>query len=136
LGFFKNGQTKLTSNQIAQTDDDTLYQSEYFGKNFSFDFPVSGSNCPYEVTLRFAETTFNQPKQRIFDVLIEDRLVLDDFDILASAGGKNIPTSKTFEVQVTDNSLDINFLASIDNAKISAVEIKLKSPDIKGCSWF
>ncbi|MGL5832323.1 MAG: malectin domain-containing carbohydrate-binding protein [Waterburya sp.] len=135
-GMFKNGQTNLTSNQISQTDDDILYQSEYFGKNFSFNFPISGSSCPYEVTLRFAETAFDQPKQRIFDVLIEDRLVLDDFDIFATAEGTNIPTSKTFEVQVTDHYLDINFLASMDNAKISAVEIKPKSPDITGCLWF
>jgi Malectin domain len=88
------------------------------------------------VTLKFAETTFHQPKQRIFDVLIEDRLVLDDFDIFVTAKGKNMPISKTFEVEVTDNSLDINFLASIENAKISAIEIKPKSPDIKGCLWF
>ena len=136
LFIFKNGQTKLTPNQISQTDEDILYQSEYFGKDFSFNFPVLAPSCSYEVTLRFAETDFSQPKQRIFDVSIEDQLVLDDFDIFAAAGGKNIPVSKTFDVEITDNSLDINFLASVDNAKISAIEFKPKSPNIKGCSWF
>ena len=38
---------------------------------------------------------------------------------------KNIAVDKSFTVDVTDGSLDLDFLASLDNAKVSAIEIKL-----------
>ena len=48
---------------------------------------------------------------------------LDDFDIFSEAGGKDIALEKTFTVGVNDGSLDLDFLAEVNNAKISAIEI-------------
>ena len=64
----------------------------------------------------------------MFDVSLEDQLVLDDFDIYAQAVGKNIAFERTFnvsvsDVSVSDGSLDLDFLSSVDLAKISAIEI-------------
>ena len=59
----------------------------------------------------------------MFDVTLEDQLVLDDFEIYAQAGVKNIALERTFNVNVTDGSLDLDFLSSVDLAKISAIEI-------------
>ena len=66
------GGTATTSKSIPNTPEARLYQSERNG-NFSYKFDVpSGS---YNVTLRFAETHWEKPGQRKFDVFIEGRKV-------------------------------------------------------------
>ena len=87
-------------------------------------------NGSYDVTLKFAEVFFNQAGQRVFDVSLEGQTVLDDFDIFNEAGGQNIAVDRTFTVDVNDNSLNLDFLASLDKAKVSAIEIK-PTPSIK-----
>jgi hypothetical protein len=119
---FSGGRSYANANEIAQTDDDILYQSEYLGENFSYSQDVP--NWSYDITLHFAEIYFNQPGRRVFDVSAEDELILDNFDVYSEAGGKNIAVEKTFTVEVNDGTLDLDFLAEVNNAKISAVEIK------------
>ena len=116
------GRNYANANEIAQTDDDSLYQSEYYGADF--DYSQSVINGSYDVTLHFAEIYFNQAGRRVFDVSAEDQLILDNFDIYSEAGGKDIALEKTFTVPVSDGTLDLDFLAEVNNAKISAVEIK------------
>ena len=116
------GRNSSRDNEIAQTDDDLLYQSEYYGK--SFDYSQSVANGNYDVTLHFAETVFNDAGRRVFDVSAEDQLILDNFDVYSEAGGKDIALERTFTVGVNDGTLDLNFLAEVNNAKISAVEIQ------------
>ena len=119
---FSGGRNYANTNAIAQTDDDLLYQSEYLGENFFYSQDVP--NWSYDVTLHFAEIYFNDAGRRVFDVSAEDQLILDNFDIIDEAGGKNIALEKTFTVEVNDGTLDLDFLAEVNNAKISAVEIK------------
>ena len=118
---FTGGRTFSNINAIAQTEDDFLYQSEHIGEDFSYSQAVP--NGSYDVTLHFAEIYFNQSGKRVFDVTLEDQLVLDDFDIYDQAGGKDIALEKTFNVNVNDGSLDLDLLSSVDLAKISAIEI-------------
>ncbi|WP_160164147.1 malectin domain-containing carbohydrate-binding protein, partial [Nafulsella turpanensis] len=109
-----------TSLNIAGTTDDALYQSERYGANFSYDIPVpSGS---YLVRLHFAEIYFTAVGQRVFDVTAENNLFLDNFDIYAETGDATAAI-KEVSVAVTDGTLNLNFNASVDNAKISAIEI-------------
>ncbi len=119
---FVGARTYTRANPIAQTEDDVLYQSEHFGSNFSYQQDVK--NGSYDVTLKFAEIFFNDAGKRVFDVSLEDQLVLDDFDIYSEAGGQNIAVDRTFTVGVSDGSLDLDFIASINNAKVSAIEIE------------
>ena len=116
------GRSSSRNNAIAQTDNDPLYQSEYYGKNFDYSQDVA--NGSYDVTLHFAETVFFRSGQRVFDVSAEDQLVLDDFDIIDEVGSQNIALEKTFTVGVNDGTLDLDFLAEVNNAKISAIEIE------------
>ena len=122
---FSSGRTFSNTNAIAQTESDFLYQSEHIGRDFSYTQAVA--NGSYDVTLHFAEIFFNQSGKRVFDVSLEDQLILDDFDIYAQAGGKNIALERTFNVNVSDGSLDLDFLSSVDLAKISAIEIEASS---------
>jgi hypothetical protein len=122
--------------QIDGTDDDPLYTSERFGGknggNFGYDIPVSESGT-YEVTLKFAEiyqgvssndgnVNEDQTGERVFTTSIEGQEVLTDYDIYADAGTLNA-TDKTYTVEVTDGTLNVDFTASADNAKISAIKV-------------
>ncbi|XP_042030301.1 probable leucine-rich repeat receptor-like serine/threonine-protein kinase At3g14840 isoform X2 [Salvia splendens] len=72
-------------------------------------------NGNYTVNLHFAEIMFTDDRKysslgrRIFDVYIQGKLVLKDFNIELEAGGVNKPITKTFTAVVTDNTLDIRF---------------------------
>ncbi len=119
--------------QINGTDDDPLYTSERYGGadggNFGYDVPVD--NGTYEVTLKFAEIyqgvsssdgDDNQTGDRVFSASIEDQAVLTEYDIHADVGALNA-TDKTYAVEVTDGTLNVDFSASADNAKVSAIKV-------------
>ncbi|XP_027187823.1 probable LRR receptor-like serine/threonine-protein kinase At1g07650 isoform X2 [Cicer arietinum] len=72
-------------------------------------------NGNYTVKLHFAEIIFindrslNSLGRRIFDVYIQGKLMLRDFDIQREAGGTGKPIVKTFNATVTENTLKIQF---------------------------
>ncbi|KAL8507670.1 hypothetical protein ACS0TY_018275 [Phlomoides rotata] len=72
-------------------------------------------NGNYTVNLHFAEIKFTQDKtyqslgRCIFDVYIQGKLVLKDFNIENEAGGVNKGVTKNFTAVVTDNNLEIRF---------------------------
>ena len=127
---FTGGATFDVPSPISGTTDDLLYQTERYG-DFSYNIPVA-SAC-YDVTLHFAEIWFGSvggpgaPGQRVFDVNIEGATELDDYDIFAAVGSL-APDVHTFEIQVTDGSLDIDFVSIVDNAKVSAIEVVYSGP--------
>ncbi|XP_010272733.1 PREDICTED: probable LRR receptor-like serine/threonine-protein kinase At1g07650 isoform X2 [Nelumbo nucifera] len=69
----------------------------------------------YTVKLHFAEivftndSTFRSLGKRIFDVYIQDKLVLKDFNIENEAGGPGKPIQRTFIANVTHSTLEIHF---------------------------
>lgn len=130
--FFLGDSTPFTPDSIPEidnTDDDELYVTERYGLNFGYAFEVD--NATYKVTLHFVELYWGAPGlgsdggagDRVFDVLIEDVVEIDDYDIFAEVGAL-FAVEKEFDVMVTDGILNIDFLASIDNAKISAISIE------------
>jgi hypothetical protein len=124
---FIEGQTYSTSRAIGNTDDDQLYQSERWGlEGYIFDVP----NGNYRIKLHFAEVYFSLPGKRIMDVAIENNIVLDNWDIFAEAGNRTAVV-KAFTTSVTDNHLNIDFSASLDDPKISAIEIESIPPLLK-----
>ncbi|KAH6764093.1 Leucine-rich repeat transmembrane protein kinase [Perilla frutescens var. frutescens] len=71
-------------------------------------------NGNYTVKLHFAEilftndSSFNSLGRRIFDVYLQGKLVLKDFNIAAEAGGPGKPIIKTFTVSVTSRTMKIH----------------------------
>ncbi len=55
----------------------------------------------YRVRLHFAEPQGLTAGARVFDVKLQDRLVLDGFDIAAESGGCNAPLVREFEAEAT-----------------------------------
>ncbi|NJN45868.1 MAG: hypothetical protein HC808_04605, partial [Candidatus Competibacteraceae bacterium] len=104
----------LLSDPISGTDDDALYQTERLGNsNGQLYFALNVPNGNYRVTLLFAEIFWDNPGQRVFDVVIEGATVLDDFDIVAAVG-KFTATTRIFDTAVGDGTLNIDFLGSTD----------------------
>jgi len=122
---------------IKDTDADGLYLTEHmsdqdFGQ-FYYYLPVAPGN--YTIKLHFAEIYFGVVKwevnsnpvgKRIFDVSVEGKEQLTDFDIAAEAG---VATAliKTFEVTSNDGNIIIGFSGKVNRPKISAIEV-LVSP--------
>ncbi|GAA0894601.1 hypothetical protein GCM10009122_42820 [Fulvivirga kasyanovii] len=88
----------------------------------TWSFPVTSGD--YVVTLHFIENpnSAQVPGSRVFDVSIEDRLALNDFDVVNFAG-KGVPISLSFVVNTSDDTLNINFSRVKKSSLISAIEI-------------
>jgi hypothetical protein len=107
---------------ILSTTDDPLFRiSRTRGSSFHYSFPVV-ADTKFIVNLLFAELVFTEPDQRRFDVSIEGKWVLNDFDIVQEVGPGTAVT-KSFHTRVTDQFLDIWFVPQRKNATISAIEV-------------
>ncbi len=91
------------------------------GEELQWDIPAAVG--PYEVRLYFAETFSGNASvgARVFDVSIENQLVLDDYDVFADVGAfKGV--MKSFFV-TSDGNLDIDIDRVADNPAIKAIEV-------------
>ncbi|MEX0291446.1 MAG: malectin domain-containing carbohydrate-binding protein [Flavobacteriaceae bacterium] len=121
---------------IAGTDMDDLYFTERSARRNrgSFGYAIPVPNGTYDLNLHFAEiywgATGGGPGgsgRRIFDVELEGDPILVDYDINAEVGPMTA-TVKSFQISVSDGTLNIDFSASKDQPKISAIEV-LESPE-------
>jgi hypothetical protein len=116
---YTGGGTFSSTNTIAGTTDQTLYQTER-NQNFSYSFLVPDGT--YTVTLKFAELWWTKPGQRVFNVALNGQALLTNFDILAETS-PNTALDKTFVVSVTGGTLTITFTTVTDQATVSAIMI-------------
>ncbi len=121
--FNTMSEAKVTD-QISGTDDDPLYQTEHYGDSLGMRYTIEdvpkGENT---ITLKFAEVYFEYPEKRIFDVSVNDSLILNDFDIYARAG-KNTAWDTTFTIQNNTGMVHIAFpRTKVNNAKLCAFRI-------------
>ncbi len=147
---FFSGNGKMYANNsisdILETTQDAIYKTERSTlaslQSFTYSFPVT--NGAYSINLHFAEIYFGATgggaggiNKRVFDVTLEGETILDDFDINAETGSMTA-IIQTFTANVTDGSIDLTFTASIDQPKISAIEIYGEgslTEDPAACSW-
>jgi len=76
----------------------------------------------YSVTLTFVEPKV-APGPRRFNVLADGKPLLSNFDVAEAAGGPLVALSRTFEVTVGANGLDLHFQPQEGRAIVSAVEV-------------
>lgn len=124
---FNTGSTVSVSNAIAGTSDPALYRTERWdsGTAPELGYTFAVPNGSYTVRLHLCETWSGGQGvgKRVFDVSIENQLVLDDLDIFAQVGGY-AALIKTFQVTVSDGQLNVNFAhGSADDPQIGAIEI-------------
>ncbi|MGN6487282.1 MAG: glycoside hydrolase family 88 protein [Devosia sp.] len=108
--------------QAQQIADGLLYLYYRLG-TFSYEIPIADGH--YEVTLGFIEpNTARQPGERVFDVIANGKTALDHFDVVKTAGGPRLPTTRTFPVEVTDGQLSLEFRPSAGEAIVSNIRVK------------
>jgi fibronectin type 3 domain-containing protein len=124
---YNTGNITTVTAAIAGTSDPQLYRSDRWDSGtapemaYTFNVP----NGSYTVKLHFVEhwSGGQAVGRRVFDVAIENQLVLDNLDIFSEVGGYTLLV-KTFQVTVADGQLNINFAhGSADDPIIGAIEI-------------
>jgi len=132
---FNTGSTSFYNVPINGTVEDALYQTHRWDGTTAPELTYSFSvpNGDYSIKLHFAEKY--APTQgvglRVFDVLVENVMVLDNMDVFAEAGA-DTALVKTLSASVADGQLNIEFLHEATNNKapiISAIEI-LEQPSV------
>jgi len=144
---FDGGFTFSTQQTIAGATQQVQYQTERYGRDFGYNIALPDQ--PYTVVLKFAEIFFSEPNRRIFDVLVEGSEVLTDLDLAAEAGPFTAYEQVIHVEGVNDatnpddlDRLTIDFLADLNNGKISAIQVSPKldigneKPSVSGDSFF
>lgn len=118
--FYRSGTANSTSDPIAGTDGDALFQTERYGA-YSYEVPVSSAT--YDVELFFNEMYQTAANARSFTVTVEGEAVFTDLDLFAQAGHDTAYRRIIKGVEVTDGNLTIALSASLDNATISGFAV-------------
>jgi hypothetical protein len=121
---FLTGATSNLGGEIEGTDDDELYRTHRwsFNPNNSQDlrlYSLPAPNGSYQVTLLFADTQ----SPRSVDVMLEDRVVLQGYDIVQAVGARQADR-RSFQITVSDGQLDIGFSTQSGSALVSGIEVK------------
>ncbi len=130
------GSQRQTCDPIESTMDWPLLQSFRYGQHkLSYHFPVPDGNC--EVELYFIEPWYgtggslNCEDWRVFDVAVNDKIVLKDLDIWKEVGHDRM-MKKTVSVEVTDGRLELSFpQVKSGQAVISAIAISSADESLK-----
>ncbi len=119
---FQGGETARTAQEIVAVGDAEPYRTERWDAEFKCAYPVPPGT--YQVTLKFVEVYLKDEGLRVFDILINDNVVRKDFDIFKEAGGFAKPIDLTFrDIQPRDGWIEARFVASVQTAKLCAIEI-------------
>jgi PKD repeat protein len=111
---------------VSATTPSAVFESERWdasgAPDMAWDFTVP-SGTPIQVRLYFASrcSCTSTAGSRVFDVRLDGRLVLDDFDIVRSVG-QHVGTMKAFPVN-SDGNVDIDFQRVVENPLINGIEI-------------
>ncbi len=136
--YFEDGKTYGTNTRVdvsgvPNAPPVQVYNTQRYGAS-SYTFPNLSPGAAYVVRLHFAETYFADPRpgrvespavgKRVFIVLINHKVVLEHFDILAIAS-PNHAVVKEFTVSADANGkIKVNFQSNIGSeAMINAIEI-------------
>ena len=107
--------------KITGTVDEVLYRScRYDLKTIKVKVP----NGHYKVTLKFCEPHFNASAQRVFDVQLQGRTVVENLDIFAKVGQFAALDFTFGEVAASDGVLTIDLIARKSLPCISAIAVE------------
>ncbi len=125
---FTRGSTSWKGTNTTSAPNGIFGQNRYspdkiYGTPMQWNFPVASGR--YEVRLYFAESPYtggvSTSGARVFGVNMEGNAVLSNFDIYATAGMSAL--QKTVVVNVTDGTLDIDFIRITGDPQVNGIEI-------------
>ena len=97
-----------TTEAISGTNEQSLYQTQREGA-YEYRFDGLGKGV-YQVELNFAELGWTDPNSRLFDIIMEGKLVTPALDVAGEVGGFAALSQSTF-VQVDDGALNVRFVS-------------------------
>ncbi len=113
-------------NWVGGTDDAGLYKTQRIGWD---EYRISlVPNGHYLLTLRFEEQLLHGPGFSVFDLAVEDQLVLDDFDVWAQVG-RHYALDRRVAVTVADGELNVTAVPVAGEVRLSALELVAREPD-------
>jgi hypothetical protein len=114
-GYVQKGKTASTTKPIAGTSDPTLYRSQRVDPYaYRYDNVPNGV---YQIELRSAELDAKvRIGKRLYDVIVENTLVLPAHDIVYDVGTL-AADDHAFFVEVTDGRLDVRFVPRAGSEK-------------------
>ena len=134
--YFSGGSTVQSRVQhIWRTQDPIIYRDSRQG-DFSYNIPLKAG--VYELRLHFAETLYGPENpggggegSRTMTVMVNSETLLQDFDVLADAGGERTADVKVFHdiSPASDGQLHLGFSGRSGSAMLSAIEIL---PGVRG----
>ena len=115
--------TPVTSTaNISGTQEDGLYRSARSGANFGYSLALPDGT--YDVVVHAAELVYGSPLQRVFDVAMEGVTRLQGIDLVALKGKEYAWQSPASRVVVSGGSLEIDFVGTLGEALVAAVEVR------------
>ena len=131
---FSGGYTSVTSDPIdtsgvSNPAPQAVYQTFRYGGYWSSSFNYALGNLTpgtsYTVRLHFAEPSYSNAGQRQFNVSINGTQVLTNFDIAATAGGKDKAVVEAFTATADSNGqITVNFSqGAADYPLVNGIEV-------------
>lgn len=117
---FVGGNLSSTADEISNTSDDPLYQTERYG-TYSYELPVV--NGKYRVKLKMVEMYMTANGDRAFSATVENQSVMDSLDIHALVGHDVAYDVTAPDLMITDGSISIRLSATVDNGTLSGIEV-------------
>ncbi|MFN0207597.1 MAG: HEAT repeat domain-containing protein [Planctomycetota bacterium] len=118
-----------TEAPIAGTDREDLFQGETHGGRFSVIFRVPPGE--YHLELGFAEIFWDAAGQRVFDVNVQGKPLLEQFDIFKEAGASYRAIKKETPASAGADGIRVEFIPRENRAKFSYLKLtsaKLATP--------
>jgi hypothetical protein len=118
------GKAAFSDHPVAGTGESFLFQSMLEDLDgYELDMP----DGVYTVTMKFNEPQFNKAGQRVFDITIQGRSVVEKLDIFSRAGQHHALELSFPEVRVADGEVRIGFSRIVGPPCVSAIVISGKT---------
>ncbi len=111
----------FTGHEIADTDDDTVYQTVRYDLT-AYRVPFANGKC--RVTLRFCEPHYREAGKRVFDVSINGRRVAENLDVFARVGLDRALDLAFDDVSITNGVLEVRFTPKTEYPSIAGLSIE------------
>lgn len=113
--------------RIRGTEDQYLMNTQRYDLK---GYKVKVPNGKYRVTFLFAETKYNSPGERVFNLKVQGSAFLPAIDVFKAVGRDTIYTLTSAEVQVNNYTLDIRFEPIVGPTFLSAFVIEGMTADV------
>ncbi len=113
----------VSTSGVANAAPAAVYSSEREGV---FSYTVGGLSAgTHTVRLHFAELYFGSSGQRQFNVSLNGKQVLTNFDVAATAGGKNKAVVESFTTTAANGQVVISFTnGAINQPEVNGIEVQ------------